>query len=200
MRKFVDARGVDCPKPVTLTKEAFDDPKMTFVEVKLDSQVALENVKRFIGKYGGKIDEMLKNGDEVTIIASRTSEPKADSKSVSKNSEIYSDISYVIATSEIGKGDAELGKKLMSAFLSTLAEYKTLPSTIFFMNHGVLLCVQDSPSLESLKKLEEKGVEIIVCGTCTDYLKVTDNVSVGILGNMYDLVELYGNSSKVISL
>lgn len=200
MKKFIDARGVECPKPVILTKEAFEDINMTSVEIKVDNMVAFENVKRYVDKCGGKIEEILKDKDDITIIISRDGGvmPSEESDVVSETA--GDGVCYVITSREIGRGDALLGKKLMDAFISTLSDYKTAPKAILFMNYGVFLCLDDSEALESIKVLHEKGTEIIVCGTCTNYLDVTERVSVGILGNMYDLVEIYNSHSKVISL
>lgn len=198
MKKLVDARGEECPKPVMLTKEAFDDENINSLEIKVDNLVAFENVKRFIMKRGGVIDEILKDESEYTIICKKDT----DEKSIS-NIEIVSEnkkIAYVISSNEIGKGDSRLGQKLMNAFITSLVDEKYLPKTLFFMNYGVYLCLKDSEVINVLKKLNDAGVEVIVCGTCTDYLQVTENVSVGTLGSMYDLMEIYSSDVKVISL
>ncbi len=200
MRKIIDARGVDCPKPVTLTKEAFDDTGMSAFEIKLDSQVAFENVKRYIEKCGGKIDEMLKDGNDITLTVSRDKATTQDEKVTVNSTNEVNGISYIIASSVMGNGDEKLGKKLMNAFLSTISDYAIMPKSLFFMNHGVHLCLDDSEALDAIRALMEKGAEVIVCGTCTDYLGVTERVAIGILGNMYDLIEIYNGDNKVISV
>ena len=50
--KSVDARKLACPKPVLLTKEAISVESTNQVEVIVDNSAALENVKRFLSKFG----------------------------------------------------------------------------------------------------------------------------------------------------
>lgn len=48
--KTVDARGLACPQPVVLTKQALGSNEK--VKVLVDSETALENVKRLGAKLG----------------------------------------------------------------------------------------------------------------------------------------------------
>ena len=54
--------------------------------------------------------------------------------------------------------------------------------------------------LESLKskKLESEVVEIVNCGTCLDFFKLKDDLKVGSITNMYDIVERMEKAEKVI--
>ena len=55
-------------------------------------------------------------------------------------------------------------------------------------------------SPEILKKLEEKGVEIISCGTCLDYYELKEKLLVGEISNMYTIYETLFNAGKVINI
>ena len=54
--------------------------------------------------------------------------------------------------------------------------------------------------LDSLKILESKGVRLILCSTCLTYFNLTDQVQVGIVGGMPDIIEALQRAGKVISL
>ncbi len=42
------------------------------------------------------------------------------------------------------------------------------------------------------------GIEILVCGTCLDYYKKKEELGVGIVSNMYVILETLSKASKVI--
>ena len=71
---------------------------------------------------------------------------------------------------------------------------------ICFYTEGVKLAVSGSPVLDQLKALEEKGVHLILCGTCLEHYNLTDKVQVGIMGGMTDIIEAQFRASKVISI
>ncbi|MBS2097461.1 sulfurtransferase-like selenium metabolism protein YedF [Carboxylicivirga linearis] len=100
----------------------------------------------------------------------------------------------------MGDGDEELGIKLIANYLRLLDEDSRLPSFIALYNGGVKLLAQNSPVIEQMKKLEERGVKIIACGTCLNYYSIADNIQVGIKGTMMDIITLQTNADKVINL
>lgn len=71
---------------------------------------------------------------------------------------------------------------------------------ICFYTDGVKLAVTGSPVLDQLKELELKGVHLILCGTCLSFYDLTDQVQVGIVGGMTDIIEAQFRASKVISI
>ena len=73
-------------------------------------------------------------------------------------------------------------------------------AAICFYTDGVRLVVEGSPVIELLKSLEAKGVRLILCSTCLSYFNLTDQVKVGIVGGMTDIIEAQRRASKVISL
>ena len=74
------------------------------------------------------------------------------------------------------------------------------PGTVIFMNGGVKLAVLDEQILEHLKVLAEKGVNILVCGTCLNYYGLTDKLACGQVSNMYEIYECMARAGKVITL
>jgi selenium metabolism protein YedF len=100
----------------------------------------------------------------------------------------------------MGKGDESLALKLISNYFKLLINENQLPSILIFYNEGVKLIAEGSPVLNSLQELEGLGVKLLACKTCIDFYQLTDNVKVGMVGTMIDIIALQGKAKKVISL
>ena len=100
----------------------------------------------------------------------------------------------------IGDGDPELGASLMKMFFYTLTQSDDLPASILFMNGGVKLPVHNEQIAGHLRELSSKGVEILVCGTCLNFYHLAEQLQVGTVSNMYEIVERMKQAGKVISL
>jgi len=105
----------------------------------------------------------------------------------------------VISENKMGRGNDELGAVLIKAFLHTVASQAQKPDVMIFYNTGVKLTVQGSDVLEDLKHLESEGVQILVCGTCLNYFEIKDKLSVGIVSNMYDIVETMSSAGRLLT-
>jgi selenium metabolism protein YedF len=92
-----------------------------------------------------------------------------------------------IATDGIGQGDPDLARLLMRGFLYTLTECDVPPMRLILMNAGVKLAVEGSDSLGNLRKIADRGVDILACGTCLEFYKLTDSLGVGRITNMYEI-------------
>ena len=106
----------------------------------------------------------------------------------------------LVTANGMGQGDQELQHKLIKTYLTLLNESDYLPSVIAFYTDGVKLLVSDSPVLEQLKALEAKSVRLIACGTCMDHYGLSDDLQVGIVGGMTDIIEAQWRAEKVITL
>ncbi len=192
--KIVDARGLDCPQPVILTKRAMDEggglDKITTI---VDRDVARENVKRLAQNQGYEYNVEQKEG-EYHIHMSKTV-----SKAVNKSSR-SGDIVILIKSSLFGEGDEELGKVLMKGFLYTLNELEADLKTLIFMNKAIFLTIEGSPVLEHIQTLEKKGVEVLSCGTCLDFYRQTEALAVGKITNMYSAVETMAAATQTITI
>lgn len=93
-----------------------------------------------------------------------------------------------IVTDRLGRGNDELGGVLMKSFIYSLARNETRPTAVMLMNEGVRLACEGSSSLDDLRLLSEAGVPVKACGTCLDFLGLTDKLVVGDVGNMSDAV------------
>lgn len=107
---------------------------------------------------------------------------------------------FVIVVSEdkMGRGNAELGTVLIKAFMHTVASQAKKPDVMIFYNTGVKLTVQGSDVLEDLKQLESEGVQVLVCGTCLNYFEIKDKLAVGVVSNMYDIVETMSSAGRLL--
>jgi hypothetical protein len=73
-----------------------------------------------------------------------------------------------------------------------------LPKKLLFYNRGVFLTLNDSPVLQELQALEEKGLELLVCGTCLDFYKVRDRLAAGKVSNMFTILESQLQAHRII--
>jgi len=84
--------------------------------------------------------------------------------------------------------------------LNTINEMDTLPQKIIFINSGINLVVNGSFVVPQLKELEKRGVDMISCGTCLDYFDKNEELAVGRVSNMMEIMETMLNTGKVINL
>ena len=85
----------------------------------------------------------------------------------------------LVQSETLGSGDETLGSLLMANFLRLLGESDEKPTTLIFWNTGVRLLCEGSKVLNHVKRLEEKGMEILACTTCLEYFDLTDKLTVG---------------------
>jgi hypothetical protein len=111
-----------------------------------------------------------------------------------------SDSVILITRNGMGEADQTLQHKLISTYLKLLDEHDLLPGAICFYTEGVRLAVEGSPVLETLGSLEKKGVRLVLCSTCLNYFNLMDQVKVGIVGGMGDILEAQTRACKVITL
>jgi hypothetical protein len=60
------------------------------------------------------------------------------------------------------------------------------------------MTIERSPYLEELKKLEDAGIELLICGNCVNFYNVTDKVRVGTISNAYTILKAKTDASHLI--
>jgi len=100
----------------------------------------------------------------------------------------------------LGDAPAELQQQLAVKYLTLTLESGHLPAKILFYTEGVRLACSGSPVLDLLRVLEQRGVELILCQTCLNYFGLLDQVQVGVVGGMGDILEALTKADKVIAL
>jgi hypothetical protein len=106
----------------------------------------------------------------------------------------------LITNNGLGKSDEKLQHMLAQTYFRLTQEHDLLPAAICFYTEGVRLVVEGSPVLDTLAALEAKGVRLIVCSTCLNYLGLNDKLRIGIVGGMTDILEAQWMAEKVITL
>lgn len=96
--------------------------------------------------------------------------------------------------------NSELKIKLAKKFLTLIAEANPLPSQICFYTDGVKLCITNSPVLDELRLLENKGVELVLCSTCLETFGLMDQIAIGVVGGMGDIITALMNADNTIPL
>ena len=109
------------------------------------------------------------------------------------------DKALLLGSDGIGRGDEDLGKRLMLNFLAMLLAKKALPKALFMVNGAVRLATGDSPAHDSLAELEKAGVRVLACTTCVKAFNLVDRVAPHRLSSMDALVDLMA-AHEVISL
>jgi selenium metabolism protein YedF len=201
----VDARGLVCPQPVLETKRVLDQSEVQTFRLLVDNSASRDNVARFARSQGCSVEIADQEGPDFAVTITRSgatavaaspaeyltcpaSEPAAVSRTV-----VY------IGSDSMGKGDQVLGEKLMRGFLRTWIDNRPLPWRMILINSGVKLATVDEDAVEALNLLGEKGVEILSCGTCLQHFGLEDQLKVGKVTNMYEVIESLNSASKVIS-
>jgi len=199
MEARLDCRGLACPAPVLQTKELIERDGPTQIRVTVDNEAARQNVSRFLGTqhYEVTVDA---DGSLFHVLGRREGAvPQETAPAPSPDADMKK-IMVLVSADRMGRGDDELGKKLMTSFLTTLKEMGEELWRLVFVNNGVKLTVAESDALAILKDLEKGGVPILVCGTCLTYFRLLDKRQVGETTNMLDIVTAMQLADKVITV
>lgn len=106
----------------------------------------------------------------------------------------------LLATESLGKGDHELGRKILINFVRTIKEMGDDLWRLVLLNSGVKLAVEGSEVLPQLQALVGEGLGILVCGPCLKTFNLLEKKQVGELTSMMDIVTSMQMADKVISL
>jgi len=202
--KVIDVLGKQCPIPVIEAKKVLAEQETDGVLVKVDNSTAVQNLERMAKGYGYTCSciEHSPNFYEVMIGKNGKAPPeaKADESKVFHAGESSNRLAVVIGSNAMGNGAEELGKILIKGFIYSLTELPLPPRFVIFFNSGAYLTSDGANTLEDLKKLEEKGAEVLTCGTCINYFGLQDKLAVGKIVNMYEITERLASSSTVVSI
>ena len=201
MNPFIDARGKACPIPFMLAKQQIDLGNTDFV-IEVDNQVALENLRRLARSQNYTIDTVDEGSDFKVRFRGSGAHPEMENitEPLLSCSPVNTTWALFLGKDSMGEGDPELGRNLVRMFLYTLDQGTDLPNAIILMNKGVLLATDDELSITTLKSLQTKGSELLVCGTCLNFYQLVDKLQVGTISNMYDISKRMLAAGKVITL
>lgn len=197
MAKTVDARGLACPQPVLMTKKAFQEADE--VTTIVDNEAARENVARLARHQGWQVTTEEKDSVTYLHLLKEAAQSEAETRTAAART-ATGPVVVFIGADTIGRGSEELGGILMKAFVTTLGQVGPVPATVVFMNSGVKLVAEGSPVLGELKFLCDQGVELLACGTCLNYFKITDKLAAGRISNVVEIEERLFNAGRIVSL
>jgi selenium metabolism protein YedF len=191
----IDCRGLACPQPVITTKQALEQFKGRELIVIVDNVTSCNNVERFVHSQGCSV-EIKEQGQDFYLHIQKPSIEREE-KATGINLREKKVVVY-INSQLLGGGDEALGSFLMKAFLKTLLDLEPKPSRLIFVNSGVQLAAEGSNVLETLQRLSEKGVEIVCCGTCIDFYELKGKMGIGLISNMYDIIQSMLEADRVL--
>ena len=203
--KTVDTRGLTCPAPLIKTRQGLNEASAgEDVEILIDNPTSFSNVKRYLSDNRlpytvreegslaivtvrrGEKTELSVNETEYCTTGSEEPAPKVRKTVVAVSSE------------RMGSGDDVLGTKLMVSFFRTLVMLEPPPAALVFYNAGVKLAMDDSPALDHIRELSEKGTAIYLCTTCINHFGIRDRLPTGSFSDMYQIVNILRDADHII--
>ena len=194
LRKTVDCLGLECPLPVIEAKKALAEVEEgTWVDISVDGNTQVQNLTRLANNRGFAVETEPLGDNFIVHIQKGPEQAEAEATAPAAGP-----TTVVFSSDCMGRGDDELGHILMKAFVFSITQMDPLPDRLIFYNYGVKLTTGNSPMLEDLKRLAQAGVEIFSCGTCLKHLGLEDQLQVGQVSNMYDILEMQLKSGHLI--
>lgn len=191
MRK-INCRGLICPEPSIKTKRYFDSIGEGDAIVIVDNEISNSNVYKYAMSQGYQV--------ESTKIDEEHYELMIEKRGCLEVLEEECNKVILVSSDKLGLGNDELGKILMKNYFLALAEEEREPQKIIFLNSGVKLLKEDSEVIDEIKVLYEKDIKILCSGTCIDFYKIRNDIAIGEITNMYDIVEVMNECDNLIKI
>lgn len=188
---MLDLKNLPCPEPVIRVKKALEEiGENAILDVVVNSYSSKENILRYAKNSGceSQVEPLGNEEWKITIVKGFACEiaPKQSEKLIDK----------VLFIKDDKVGEGELGERLMTGFLEALKNQEKLPRKMIFVNRGVLLTSSEEQKIiETLKAIEDFGVEIYSCGVCLGHFNKSPKV--GKIGNAYETVEALISSGTI---
>lgn len=175
----LDLKNLICPEPIIRLKKAIDEAKIgEQIELSIDSEIVLNNVKRFLQTNEFKFDET-----KFCFIKTHN----LDNSLVDEK---------VIYLNDDKVGDELVGYTLLDGFLK--ASLNFLPKYVICVNKAVLIATNRSHQCyKALEELERNEVKVLVCGSCLKAYKLVDKLLIGNITNLFEVTEILNNYKVV---
>ena len=138
----VNAMGDACPLPVVKTLKALKqlDGEGTVV-TSVDNETAVKNISKMAQEKGctASVEKVSDAEWHVTVATSgavAVADPEQDGAVFCNASAGKGKLVISVYTDCMGRGDDELGHKLMKAFIFAVTQQEELPATMLFYNGG----------------------------------------------------------------
>jgi len=193
----VDARGLACPQPVVMTKQALDELAEGEIIVLVDSENPRDNVIRLARNQGCEASAADKDGGYAVTITKKAGSAAALHPEPIVCSAASQDIVYLFDSDYVGS-NLELGKVLTNGFLNASLSLPHTKGAVILISNAVRLAISGSYALEVLAKVKDKGLDILLCGTCLDFFKIRDKVEIGTVSNALEIMERMTGAAKIV--
>jgi selenium metabolism protein YedF len=193
--EVIDCSGFSCPGPLIQTKTYYDTAKEgTSFKVIVDNEVSSLNVERFL-KQNGCDYEVIKESETRYLLYSDVVKASLE---VDKNEKKDITLLYYIASRSVGTGDCDLGNPMLFSLIANIKNLDRLPNTLIFINAGVRALAESEKMQEDVKELIELGVKVYYCGTCAVHFNVTNDIKVGTISNLHEIMTLLGEHDRIV--
>ncbi len=204
MIKDLDCRGLMCPEPVLRVKKTIEEERPAAIRVLVDNEAARQNVSRLLEHHDYRVSSD-KEGDGYRVSAvsgeeSSVAELSPTAPPAIRENEGARKIMVLVTSDHMGHGDDALGDMLMFNFLKTLREMGPDLWCVAFVNRGVYFTTEGSEAVPILRELEENGVLIRACGACLAYFHILEEIRVGEVTNMLEIVTGMKLADSVVTL
>jgi len=189
--KTIDCRDLPVPKPVVLAKSTLEElPENSILTIIVNCDISEENILTYAQNKGYFVKKENKNAGVFITISKNFS---CDIEEFNQKEKKIENKTLIITSDCIGRG--LYGDTLIQEFFKSLLKQKRLPLKMVFINKGAkLTCAnQQDWSIQLLKKIEEKGVEILVNLSSLEDLEVQKRHKIGKRISMFELAEIMIN-------
>ncbi len=97
---------------------------------------------------------------------------------------------FLLSSEGIGYGEDMLGYQILATMLESLEKRPDRPAAIICWNTAVKLVAEGSPLVPRFKRLEEKGVNILLGKLCVGECELNGKIAVGKEATMEEILDL----------
>ncbi len=97
---------------------------------------------------------------------------------------------FLLSSEGIGYGEEMLGYQILATMLESLEERPDRPAAIICWNTAVKLAAEGSPLVPHFKRLEERGVDILLGKLCVGECELSGKIAVGKEATMDEILDL----------
>lgn len=199
--------GQPCPIPVVQAKKLLADPAVEGVEVSVDNIVAVQNLEKMAKglQYGFSYTQDSEKLYRVTLLRGESSVLPTQAEADATQGEVLPDMAnegptVLITGDTLGSGSDDLGRILIKGFIFSLTELSPMPKSVIFLNGGAHLTTEGANTVPDLKALEDKGCEVLTCGTCANFYGLSDKLAVGGITDMMGITTRIAAAVRLISV
>ena len=194
----INMLGKPCPLPLVEAKKALSHPDCQGVTVLVDNIIAVQNLEKMAAElnYGFSFTQIKEAEYAAAISVNEKSLPAFRTEQISADS----GVTYLFTADQIGISDPVPGQVLMKSFLIALVQAPNPPESVLLINTAVKMAAVDADVLNEMQTLSKCGTKILLCGQCVTYYELTDNLAVGRVTNMLEILEVLTAATRAITL